>query len=176
MYLKDGKYSPVEGYKPVQGLVSEALVENETQKLFKIKGRYEAYYSAKQNKPSWTRLDTFTVSADSKEEAARKFMREHPRYNIESVEEEIAEDVTGTSWKDIYDEVKGKYHNKKDQLEGITKVLLTKGYKGRTFDSVEDALVTAMEMQEDMFGWYDPTIEEYDDILFSLSYLRDRKR
>lgn len=62
------------------------------------------------------------------------------------------------------------------KLEGITKVLLTKGYKDRTFDSVEDALVTAMEMQEDMFGWYDPTIEEYDDILFSLSYLRDRKR
>lgn len=90
--------------------------------------------------------------------------------------DESVEESTGTSWKDIYDEVKGKYHNKKDQLEGITKVLLTKGYKGRTFDSVEDALVTAMEMQEDMFGWYDPTIEEYDDILFSLSYLRDRKR
>lgn len=73
--------------------IDEALVESETQKLFKITGRYEAYYSAKQNKPSWTRLDTFTVSADSKEEAVRKFMREHPRYNIESVEEEIAEDV-----------------------------------------------------------------------------------
>lgn len=107
------------------------------------------------------------VDESLKEDCGTKFDN---KFNLKEIMDK------GASWKDIYDEVKGKYHNKKDQLEGITKVLLTKGYKGRTFDSVEDALVTAMEMQEDMFGWYDPTIEEYDDILFSLSYLRDRKR
>ena len=100
----------------------------------------------------------------------------NPHYT-EKKDESLKEDAKepqGLTWREIWDLVRGckDCHTKLDQLEMIARLLYGRGYKNITFDTPEDALAYAMEMQEAMFGWYDPTVDEYNDILQTLRYMR----
>ena len=131
--------------------------------------------------------DGHIINFDNKEEAQQWFeqnkdkldvVRTRDGYKLVVLDEEelVTEEAgNGLTYKEVYDEIKGKYHTKKDQLKAIAGLIWAKGYKNIKFVDVEDALATAMELQDDMFGWYDPSIEEYDDIVFSLGGNRKKR-
>lgn len=89
---------------------------------------------------------------------------------LEDEREEVVEDMNDSTltWKEIYDDVYRQGLNKSEKLERIAELLWRRGYKGKVFDAPEDAIATAMEMEEDMFGWYDPSVDEYDDLVSHL--------
>ena len=131
--------------------------------------------------------DGHIINFDNKEEAQQWFEQNRDKLDVVETrdgyklvvkeDEELVTEKAGSglTYREVYDTIKGKYHTKKDQLEAIAGLIWAKGYKNIKFVDVEDALAIAMELQDDMFGWYDPSTEEYDDIVFSLVGSRKRR-
>lgn len=76
------------------------------------------------------------------------------------------------TWREIYDAVdnerRNRYTTKAEVLKMIAELVWLHGYNDADIVYPEDCMVVAMEMQEAMFSWYDPTIEEYNEILSRL--------
>jgi len=62
-----------------------------------------------------------------------------------------------------------KYHGKEEIVPVLARFICHYGYEGQTFHNKKDAAVLALELLEEMTGTYwDPTQEEFDDILYSI--------
>lgn len=73
------------------------------------------------------------------------------------------------TYKDLYENVieSGKYLTRMERIKALAQLIFTTRFDA--VESKEDAVWAALERYEDMTGrFYDPTQEEFDDIVSSI--------